>query len=174
MLACPRLPACTGRDNPTARPERPPRETARDYAVQVICSNIVNLNLEPGSLVSENELFPQTRVSRSSAREASIDLPTSGIVQIVHDHNKSAHIDAGDERHEFRRRTRKHRPRPAGGQGKLRAAMSSVGRGIVDAVRKDGFFTGIPGVEGAAFQRAVGIPPPACCGGPGPARRRPG
>ena len=37
-------------------PERLPRETGRDYALRVLKENIVNLEIAPGSQISENEL----------------------------------------------------------------------------------------------------------------------
>ena len=36
--------------------ERNPKETARDYALRTLRDNIVRLELEPGSMVSENVL----------------------------------------------------------------------------------------------------------------------
>ena len=41
--------------------ERFTRETARDYALRMIKHNITTLELEPGSMVSENELSAETR-----------------------------------------------------------------------------------------------------------------
>jgi Transcriptional regulators len=58
------------------------RESARDYAIRVIRDNIVDCTLEPGSLVSENELASEMGVSRTPVREALIELSKSGIVEI--------------------------------------------------------------------------------------------
>ena len=38
--------------------ERLPRESGRDYALRNIKENIINLELAPGSQISENELVP--------------------------------------------------------------------------------------------------------------------
>ncbi|MBP0981483.1 MAG: GntR family transcriptional regulator, partial [Oscillospiraceae bacterium] len=54
--------------------ERLPRETGRDYALRVLKENIINLELAPGSLVSENELSAMLGLSRTPVREALIEL----------------------------------------------------------------------------------------------------
>lgn len=63
-------------------PERLPRETGRDYALRVIKENIINLDLAPGSLVSENELSAMLGISRTPIREALIELSKVKIVEI--------------------------------------------------------------------------------------------
>ena len=45
--------------------ERLPRENGRDYALRVIKDNIIHLNLEPGSQISENELSAELGLSRT-------------------------------------------------------------------------------------------------------------
>ena len=45
--------------------KRLPRETARDYAFRIIKDNIIRLELEPGSLISENELAAELGLSRT-------------------------------------------------------------------------------------------------------------
>lgn len=62
--------------------QRLPRETGRDYALRVIKENIINLELAPGSLVSENELSNQLGLSRTPVREALIELSKVKIVDI--------------------------------------------------------------------------------------------
>lgn len=62
--------------------ERLPRETGRDYALRVIKDNIINLELAPGSLVSENELSSVLGLSRTPVREALIELSKVKIVDI--------------------------------------------------------------------------------------------
>lgn len=57
-------------------------ESARDYAVRVLRHKIITLQLEPGSMVSENELAVVLGVSRTPVREALIELAKSGIVEV--------------------------------------------------------------------------------------------
>ena len=66
--------------------ERLPKETARDYAIRVIRDNIVKTVLEPGCMVSENELASEMGLSRTPVREALIELSKSGIVEIFPQH----------------------------------------------------------------------------------------
>ena len=63
-------------------PDRFPRETGRDYALRVLKDNIVRLELEPGSMVSENELSSALGLSRTPVREALIELSKVNIVAI--------------------------------------------------------------------------------------------
>ena len=49
------------------------RETGREYALRVLKENIVMLELEPGSRISENELASEIGVSRTPIREALIE-----------------------------------------------------------------------------------------------------
>lgn len=60
--------------------EKFPRENGRDYALRVIKENIIHLDLEPGSQISETELAAELGLSRTPVREALIEL---AIVQIV-------------------------------------------------------------------------------------------
>lgn len=53
------------------------RETGREYALRVLKENIVMLELEPGSRISENELASEIGVSRTPIREALIELSKS-------------------------------------------------------------------------------------------------
>lgn len=62
--------------------ERLPRENGRDYALRVIKDNIVHLNLEPGSQISENELSAELGLSRTPVREALIELAKVKIIEI--------------------------------------------------------------------------------------------
>ena len=63
-----------------------PKETARDYAIRMIRDNIVKTTLEPGCMVSENELAGEMGLSRTPVREALIELSKSGIVEIYPQH----------------------------------------------------------------------------------------
>ncbi len=62
--------------------KRMPRETGRDYALRTLKDNIIRLELEPGSMVSENELSAQMGLSRTPVREALIELSKVGVVEI--------------------------------------------------------------------------------------------
>lgn len=61
--------------------ERMPRESGRDYALRNIKENIISLELEPGSQVSENELAAEMGLSRTPVREALIELSKVGILE---------------------------------------------------------------------------------------------
>ena len=58
------------------------RETGREYVLRVLKENIVMLELEPGSRISENELAAELGISRTPVREALIELSKSKIVEI--------------------------------------------------------------------------------------------
>ena len=58
-------------------------EKGRDYAIRVIRDNIVQLELEPGCMLSENELASELGISRTPVREALIDLAKVKIVEIL-------------------------------------------------------------------------------------------
>ncbi len=62
--------------------KRMPRETGRDYALRTLKDNIIRLELEPGSMVSENELSAQIGLSRTPVREALMELSKVGVVEI--------------------------------------------------------------------------------------------
>ena len=53
-------------------------ENARTYALRVLQYNIINLELVPGSTVSENELSAILNLSRTPVREALIELSKVG------------------------------------------------------------------------------------------------
>ncbi len=58
-------------------------ENARAYAVRVLLYNIVNLELVPGSSISENELSIALSLSRTPIREALIELSRLELVEIL-------------------------------------------------------------------------------------------
>lgn len=62
--------------------KRNKREYAREYVIRVLRHNIINLNLKPGQLVSENEIAEILGVSRTPVREAFIELSKSSLVEI--------------------------------------------------------------------------------------------
>ncbi|SRR5690554_4165395 len=57
-------------------------ENARSYALRMLKQNVISLDLEPGSLLSEKELAEQMGISRTPVREALIELSRVGIVTI--------------------------------------------------------------------------------------------
>lgn len=63
--------------------ERLPQETDRSYALRTIKENIINLGLEPGSQISENELAAQMGLSRTPVREAIMELSRVQIIKVV-------------------------------------------------------------------------------------------
>ena len=63
--------------------ERRYTETARDYALRVLKSNIAAMELEPGAMVSENELAAQMGLSRTPVREALMDLAKCRMVDVL-------------------------------------------------------------------------------------------
>ena len=62
--------------------ERLSAENDRTYAMMVLQYNIINLELAPGSAVSENELSAVLQLSRTPVREALIELSKVGLVEI--------------------------------------------------------------------------------------------
>ncbi|GAB6089377.1 GntR family transcriptional regulator [Spirochaeta dissipatitropha] len=62
--------------------DRQSKETAREYALRMIKNSIINLELAPGSMVSENELAARFGLSRTPVREAMIELGKAQIMEI--------------------------------------------------------------------------------------------
>lgn len=63
--------------------ERMSKESARDYALRTLKYNIINLELEPGSMMSEQEISQAINLSRTPVREALMELSKSKIVEIM-------------------------------------------------------------------------------------------
>lgn len=63
--------------------ERQINETAREYALRMLKANIIAMELEPGAMVSENELASQLGLSRTPVREALMDLAKFQIVEVL-------------------------------------------------------------------------------------------
>ena len=63
--------------------ERRYTETARDYALRILKNNIITMELEPGAMVSENELAAQMGLSRTPVREALMDLAKCRVVDVL-------------------------------------------------------------------------------------------
>ena len=63
--------------------DRNSSETARSYAMRVLLYNIIHVELQPGSAVSENELSSALSLPRTPIREALIELNRIGLVEIL-------------------------------------------------------------------------------------------
>ena len=64
-------------------PEKNSKETNHDYAFRVIKENIVNLDLQPGSMISEQEIASKLSLSRTPVHEALQELAKTKIVEIL-------------------------------------------------------------------------------------------
>lgn len=74
--------------------ERLPKETGKDYALRIIKQNIVDLELEPGTMISANELAAELGISKTPVREAFTELSHLGIVEIYPQYgNRIALVD---------------------------------------------------------------------------------
>ncbi len=60
-----------------------PRETGKNYALRVLKENIIELELPPGSQISENELSAALSLSRTPIREALSELEKVKLVEII-------------------------------------------------------------------------------------------
>ena len=58
------------------------RESGRDYALRIIKENIIRLELEPGSSISDREIAACLSLSRTPVREALLELAKSKVVDI--------------------------------------------------------------------------------------------
>lgn len=63
--------------------EKQQYENARGYALRVINHNIINFELKPGELISENDISGLLGLSRTPVREALIELNKLGLVDII-------------------------------------------------------------------------------------------
>ena len=60
-----------------------PKESNRDYALRVIKESIINLTLKPGTMISEQELATELKLSRTPVHEAMQELSTTKIIQVL-------------------------------------------------------------------------------------------
>jgi len=58
------------------------RENARDYALRQIRTNIENLQLKPGTVISENILARELGISRTPVREAILELVKNNLIEV--------------------------------------------------------------------------------------------
>lgn len=63
--------------------ERLPQESTREYVCRLLRTNIINLNLPPGTNLSEQEIADFLNVSRTPVREAFIKLNQDNVVDIL-------------------------------------------------------------------------------------------
>lgn len=64
-------------------PAKNPSETNREYAFRVISDNIISLDIEPGSMIGEQEIATLLNLSRTPVHEALLELSKSKIVDIL-------------------------------------------------------------------------------------------
>ncbi len=64
-------------------PEKKDKETNHDYAFRVIQEGIINLELQPGSMISEQEIASELKLSRTPVHEALLELAKTKIVKII-------------------------------------------------------------------------------------------
>lgn len=63
--------------------EKLPKETNRDYALRVIRENIINLELKPGTMISEQDIANELNLSRTPVHEALQELASTKIIEIL-------------------------------------------------------------------------------------------
>lgn len=63
--------------------EKLEKESNRDYALRVIKRNIINLELKPGSMISEQDIANELNLSRTPVHEALQELSSTKIIEIL-------------------------------------------------------------------------------------------
>ena len=63
--------------------EKLEKETNREFALRVIRENIVNLELAPGSMISEQDIANELNLSRTPVHEAMQELSSTKIIEIL-------------------------------------------------------------------------------------------
>lgn len=63
--------------------EKLEKESNRDYALRVIKKNIINLELKPGTMISEQDIANELNLSRTPVHEALQELATTKIIEIL-------------------------------------------------------------------------------------------
>ena len=58
------------------------KESNREYALRVIRENIVNLELAPGSMISEQDIANELNLSRTPVHEAMQELSSTKIIAL--------------------------------------------------------------------------------------------
>ena len=62
--------------------EQMARENGRDYALRMLKENIIRLEMEPGSSISDREVAALLSLSRTPVREALLELAKAKVVDI--------------------------------------------------------------------------------------------
>lgn len=62
--------------------EKEKNENSRNYVLRVLTENIIDMELPPGSLVSENDISVKLNVSRTPVREAIIELSKQELIDV--------------------------------------------------------------------------------------------
>ena len=62
--------------------EKYAKETNRDYALRAIRDNIIKLQIKPGSMISEQDIADELKLSRTPVHEALQELARTKIVDI--------------------------------------------------------------------------------------------
>lgn len=62
--------------------EKEKNENTRTYVLRVLTENIIDMQLPPGSLVSENDISVKLNVSRTPVREAIIELSKQELIDV--------------------------------------------------------------------------------------------
>ena len=63
--------------------EKLSKESNRDFALRVIRENIINLQLQPGSMISEQDIADELHLSRTPVHEALQELARTKIIEIL-------------------------------------------------------------------------------------------
>lgn len=59
------------------------KETNHDYAIRIIKNNIINLELKPGTLLSEQDIANELKLSRTPVHEAFQELAKTKIIEVI-------------------------------------------------------------------------------------------
>ena len=62
--------------------EKKEKESAKEYVMRELVDNIVNVRLEPGQQLMDQELCEQFHVSRTPFREAALELAQRRLIEI--------------------------------------------------------------------------------------------
>jgi len=77
--------------------EKHEKETNREFALRVIKDNIVNLELAPGSMISEQDIANELNLSRTPVHEAMQELSSTKIIEILP--QRGSHVSLIDMAH---------------------------------------------------------------------------
>ena len=60
--------------------EKKAKENNRDYALRILKENIINLELKPGSMISEQDIANELNFSRTPVHEGLQELSTINVI----------------------------------------------------------------------------------------------